>query len=463
MEHADVIERRAQRVGADLGECGLGALADRGDAGDYLDPAARVDGDAHAVERAKPALLDEHAEAEPDQLPCPPAFSQRRFELVVTQVVEHALQQTRVVTEVVGDLGAERVDRAGERHSLGRDQVGPAHFDRVVAEAVRDRVDQALAHERALVAPRRAIGPGRGLVGQPDVTGRPIGRYDIGAGQHGRGQIRDRGGVGPDVGALVRPEFDLEAEDEAARIDRSAHLVHLIARVVGRDQMLAAVLDPFDRPAQAARGETDQHVLGIELAADAETAADVPLEQLQPAGGQIEHRGDGIAVVMRHLGGAVHLQTITAGVVASDRAARLERHAAVPADRELELDHRVGLAERLIEIAVAFADRRRLARDAGSELARRRGGTDDRRQLLDLERHQLGGVLCEIGVLGEHAGDRLADVADELAREDRLTVGLQPRDPGHAEIDRRHLGDIRAGPHRDHARSAERRADVDVA
>ena len=262
-------------------------------------------------------------------------------------MVEHALQQPRIVARIVGDLGAERVDRAGERHPLGRDQVDAAHLDRVAAEAVRDRVDQALAHERALVAAGRAIGAGGGLVGQPDVAGRPIGRNDVGAGQHGRGQIRDRGGVGPDVGALVRPELVVEAEDEAARIDRGAHLVHLIARVVGGEQMLAAVLDPLDRPAQAARGEADQHVLGIQLAANAEPAADVPLEQLQRAGRQAEHRGDRIAVVVRHLGGAVHLQTIAAGVVASDRAARLERHAAVPADRELELDDRVRLAKRL--------------------------------------------------------------------------------------------------------------------
>ena len=243
-------------------------------------------------------------------------------------------------------------------------------------------------------------------------------------------------------------------------IDRGAHLVHLIARVVGGEQMLAAVLDPLDRPAQAARGEADENVLGIQLAPNAEPAADVPLEQLQRAGRQPEHRGDRIAVVVRHLGGAVQLQTITAGVVASDRAARLERHAGVPADRELELDHRVRLAKRLVQIAVALADGRRLARDAGSELAGRRGGADDRGKLLDLERHQLRGVLRDIGVAGEHAGDRLADVAHELAREDRLAVRLQPRDPGHAEVDRRHLSDVRAGPHRDHARRAERRADV---
>ena len=38
VEHADGIERGAQRVGADLGERGLDPLADRGDPGDHLDP-----------------------------------------------------------------------------------------------------------------------------------------------------------------------------------------------------------------------------------------------------------------------------------------------------------------------------------------------------------------------------------------------------------------------------------------
>ena len=49
----------------------------------------------------------------------------------------------------------------------------------------------------------------------------------------------------------------------------------LLARMVRRDQMLAAVLDPFHRHAEPQRGEAHQHVLGIELAADAEAAADM--------------------------------------------------------------------------------------------------------------------------------------------------------------------------------------------
>ena len=75
----------------------------------------------------------------------------------------------------------------------------------------------------------------------------------------------------------------------------------------------------------------------------------------------------------------------------------------MPADRELELDDRVRLAKRLIEIAVARIVAASL--ECPERIAGRRGGADDRRQLLDLGRHQLSGVLCEIGVLGEHAGD----------------------------------------------------------
>ena len=39
--------------------------------------------------------------------------------------------------------------------------------------------------------------------------------------------------------------------------------------------MLAAVLDPLHRPAERARQERDQQILGIDVALDAETAADV--------------------------------------------------------------------------------------------------------------------------------------------------------------------------------------------
>src|SRR5262249_17899867 len=102
----------------------------------------------------------------------------------------------------------------------------------------------------------------------------------IGAWKHGGGEVRDGGRMRAHVAALVVEELVVDREDAAVAIDRSADLVTLLARVVGGDEMLAPVLDPFHRPAEPERGEADQDVLGIELAADAKTAADVPLVEM---------------------------------------------------------------------------------------------------------------------------------------------------------------------------------------
>ena len=48
-----------------------------------------------------------------------------------------------------------------------------------------------------------------------------------------------------------------------------------LARMSDRHEVLAPVLDPFDRMVEFARGEGDQEILGIELAARAEAAANV--------------------------------------------------------------------------------------------------------------------------------------------------------------------------------------------
>ncbi len=136
----------------------------------------------------------------------------------------------------------------GHRGAL--DQVASPQRDAVEAEPVGDRVHQALAHEGAFVAPGRAIGAGRRLVGQPDMAGRAIGGNLVGPGQHAGGQVGDRRGVGADIGALVDPELVVEPEHEAGRVDRGADAMELVARMVGGQQMLLAVLDPFDRPLQ---------------------------------------------------------------------------------------------------------------------------------------------------------------------------------------------------------------------
>ena len=55
-------------------------------------------------------------------------------------------------------------------------------------------------------------------------------------------------------------------------------------------EMLAAVLDPFHRPADQARRERNQEIFRIELALDAEAAADIDLDHVDVGLGDAEHR-----------------------------------------------------------------------------------------------------------------------------------------------------------------------------
>ena len=107
-----------------------------------------------------------------------------------------------------------------------------------------------------------------------------IGRHAIGPGQHGGGEVGHGRRVRAHVGAVVVEEFVVDAEDAALCIDGGAHAMLLLARMVGGDQMLAPILDPFDRAAEFQRGGADQNIFRIEFAANAEAAADMALVKL---------------------------------------------------------------------------------------------------------------------------------------------------------------------------------------
>ena len=78
-------------------------------------------------------------------------------------------------------------------------------------------------------------------------------------------------------------------------------VVILLPRVVGRHQVLAAVLDPLHRTAQAHRRPRHHEVLGIELAAYAEAAAHLELDEVDQVLGMAEQVGENPSVEVRHL------------------------------------------------------------------------------------------------------------------------------------------------------------------
>ena len=154
------------------------------------------------------------------------------------------------------DFLAERLQRTLERHFVDRDGVALSNFDRIELEFMRNGVDQPLAHEGGLEAAGRAIGRGRRLVGEAEMADRAIGaRHAIGSRQHAARHHRDAGCVGAHIGAVVVKDHVVDGEDFAVVGDGRAHLMMLVARMIGGDEMLAAILDPFHRPLELHRSD----------------------------------------------------------------------------------------------------------------------------------------------------------------------------------------------------------------
>ena len=72
------------------------------------------------------------------------------------------------------------------------------------------------------------------------------GRQPIRAGNHARGEIGRAHSVSSDIGALIVKEDSVHCQQPAVRVDCGADAVQLLARVTGRDKVLASVFDPLN-------------------------------------------------------------------------------------------------------------------------------------------------------------------------------------------------------------------------
>ena len=111
----------------------------------------------------------------------------------------------------------------------------------------------------------------------------------------------------------------------------------------------------------------------------------------------------------------------------------------------------MGGGECLFAIAIRTLKHYRLGADAAGEFAGGMICRKQRRQFVHLDHDQLRCVLGQIRIFSEHHRHRLADIANTLLRQYRLTVGLQCFGGGIAKIDRRHIANIVRRPHGDNA------------
>ncbi len=102
-----------------------------------------------------------------------------------------------------------------------------------------------------------------------------------------RGGVVDHAGADRIPGAAIDHKTVAQRQDAALFVEADLHVVDLVARMARADQMLAAVLDPLHRPAEPARQERDQQIFRIDVALDAETAADIERDAAHARLGQV--------------------------------------------------------------------------------------------------------------------------------------------------------------------------------
>ena len=353
------------------------------------------------------------------------------------------------------------------RHLVRADEIAPADLGGIEAEAGGALVHQPLADEIALGPPGRPERARRRLVGdhRPEIA--VVVGHAIRAGEERGAELgrHERGGA--HVRADVRAHQRTQPDDAPLRVEADLGLVLDLARVVGGHHGLAALLDPPDGAAELHRGERDQHVFGIQLAADAEAPAHVHLRQAQGADGDAEDRGEDGAVDVDALGGADQVQLAPARVGGNgDEAARLERRRRLARIGEALADDHGGRVERPVDVADAHRDHRDVVglgagkepRRAGGERIGHRGAGGE--GIVD-DVDALERVLGHVAIVGHDQRDGLAHVADHAAGDGGLQVPLGSRRGAHAVRDHCGLGHVGGGEDEPHTRQVEGPLGVD--
>jgi hypothetical protein len=161
--------------------------------------------------------------------------------------------------------------------------------------------------------------------------------------------------------------------------------------VIGRQEMLAPVLDPFDGTIELARDRRDQEVLRVEFTANPEAAPRV--RDLHDDGGfrKIEHGREHFSVEERDLGDPEHGHALLVRIPLGGQAPRLHRNSGVALNGEALAPHVICRSERCFDVTSPDFGRGRVRSGALMNQNRALGGprpVQNRRQVLDLRRNQ---------------------------------------------------------------------------
>ena len=218
----------------------------------------------------------------------------------------------------------------------------------------------------------------------------------------------------------------------------------VVAGVSGRQEMLAAVLDPAHGMIEFERERGDRRLFRRQPRLRPETAAHVGRDDANVALLEPEHLGQSQPDDVRHLGRGVDDELVQPMVAIGQHRAPLERHRDMPVHAIGPAHHHVGGAGHLVEVALLEYPldeqvvRPALVHQAG-RLGQRGGRVDDCRQHLEIDADRIGEVLRFGAGRRDACGNGVADIADLLRCQRRIARDLEPVHLRH----RPHLGEAR--------------------
>ena len=316
-------------------------------------------------------------------------------------------------------------------------------FSRIHAELMGCDVDAALDQVIRLGLAGAAIGVDRRRVGEHAFRLERDQRNVVDAAhrarhRHGRHDRRHR----RDMGAQIGEDFCVEREEAAIAVERQAGPDQAVAAMDGAGKILAAVADPADRAAEAARRPQHQHPFRIENVLHAEAAADVGNADAKFFSADAKHTiGEQVADRVRAGGRGGQVQTAARGIELAQRAACLQRRSDDAVVDQLAFHDMGGVADRSLHRAdLATVE---LERDVAPRLRPDRWGVrqngirdrDDRRQRRIVDNDGLGGIARGLGAFRDHERDRLADIANDVARQ--CVTGRHHQRRGHRNMGHR--------------------------
>ena len=261
-------------------------------------------------------------------------------------------------------------------------------------------------------------------------------------------------------------------QEGAVGVERELGGDLVVAAVAVGDEAAGALVGPFDRAAERARGMQHADIFRKRRRLHAERAADIAGEDADLLGLDVEDFRHVAPHAEHALRGDVQREASARGIVDADRRARLHRVHHQAAVDELEPRDVRGLGEgggHLLGIAVVIIERdvaRALVMEERRAGARGLLRPDHRGQRIDIELDRLGGVLRLQQRLGHDEGDRIADEAHLVGgqRRPRRLVhrGAVAVVERHDAFERAVAGEVGAGIDAEHARHLARGRDVDA-